>query len=80
MMVSWKPKHVAKYCLKLQTYFINRCVVTDFNTEFYQIILLSVEYVTFLLTDYCDNRHVKWQDIYLKDDCLMEFDVVYFAR
>jgi hypothetical protein len=35
MTASWKPKNVAKYCLKLQTYFINCCVVTDFNTEIY---------------------------------------------
>jgi hypothetical protein len=34
-MASWKPKHVAKYCLKLQTYFINCCVVTVFNKEIY---------------------------------------------
>jgi hypothetical protein len=26
-------KHVAKYCMKLQTYFINRCVVTVFNKD-----------------------------------------------
>jgi hypothetical protein len=35
MMASWKSKHVAKYYLKLQTYFINCCVVTAFNKEIY---------------------------------------------
>jgi hypothetical protein len=33
MMASWKPKHVVKYYLKLQTYFINCCVVTVSNKE-----------------------------------------------
>jgi hypothetical protein len=33
MMASWKPKHVIKYYLKLQTYFINCCVETVFNKE-----------------------------------------------
>jgi hypothetical protein len=33
IMASWKPKHVVNHCLKLQTYFINCCVVTVFNKE-----------------------------------------------
>jgi hypothetical protein len=33
MMASWKPEPVVKHCLKLQTYFINCCVVTIFNKE-----------------------------------------------
>jgi hypothetical protein len=37
MMAFWKPKHVAKYCLELQTYFTNCCVVTVFNKEIYII-------------------------------------------
>jgi hypothetical protein len=37
MMASWKSKHVAKYCLKLQKYFINCCVETVFNKEIYII-------------------------------------------
>jgi hypothetical protein len=36
MMASWKPRHVVKHYLKLQTYFIN-CVVTVFHKEIYLI-------------------------------------------
>jgi hypothetical protein len=37
MMASWKPKHVAKYFLKLHMYFITCYVVTVFNKEIYII-------------------------------------------
>jgi hypothetical protein len=33
MMASWKPKHVVMHYLKLQTYFINCCVVAVYNKE-----------------------------------------------
>jgi hypothetical protein len=41
MMASWKSKHVANYCLKLQKYFINCCVVTDFNKEIYLLTYIK---------------------------------------
>jgi hypothetical protein len=49
MMASWKPKHVAKHCLKLQTYFINCCVVTVFKEKFIKKlfhIIYCVHYVS----------------------------------
>jgi hypothetical protein len=41
MMASWKPKHVVKHYLKLETYFINCCVVTVFNKEKFLIVSIN---------------------------------------